>query len=238
MGSRIFFTSRQGGFSAPPYAQFNLALHVGDDPLIVRRNRARLAEQLSIAPERVHFMNQSHGSEIVEVSERARTGSEHALTGIRQRDQQIHDCDALITRTPGNALAVLVADCAPVLLVGEQSSAAIHVGWRGLFGGIVERVLERMQGERFTATIGPTICGRCYEVGDDLRTEAIERNFVVGARTLDIPASILAILKEHASATLISAEWNGQCTFEQSEYFSYRREHITGRQAGVVVHES
>lgn len=225
MESRAIFTSRRGGQSRLPYNERNLALHVGDDAEVVRGNRRELASELTIASERLFFMEQSHGIEVVLIDERS-------------DNSELFRCDALITKTPGTALAVLVADCAPVLLQGEKTSAAIHVGWRGLFGGIVEKVIEMMSNEKFSAIIGPTICGNCYEVGDDLLTHARQRQFITGVNTLDIPGSILKILTENAGSSLIESSWDNVCTFESSEHYSYRRDGVTGRQAGVVIHGS
>lgn len=213
MASRTLFTSRPSG---------NLALHVGDDPATVRAHRAALAAHVGVAPSRLFFMAQNHGADVIEIDDESNS-------------EDLRECDALITRSPNTALAVLVADCAPVLLVGEQSCAAIHVGWRGLFAGIVEKVIEMMGSEPFTAHIGPTICGRCYEVGNDVLIPARERGFVTGEKSLDIPASILTLLREEGGSRLLSAGWNNVCTFERADHFSYRREQQTGRQAGVVT---
>jgi len=213
VASKTLFTSRQSG---------NLALHVGDDPVAVRAQRAALAVEVGVLPNRLFFMAQSHGSEVIEVDSQSNS-------------EDLRECDALISRSPDTALAVLVADCAPVLLVGERTCAAIHVGWRGLFGGIVEKVVGLMGSETFTASIGPTICGRCYEVGDDLLIAARERGFLTGEQSLDIPASILALLRESGGKRLLRASWNNICTFESEDHFSYRREEQTGRQVGVVI---
>lgn len=225
MKSRYFFTARAGGVSDPPFDQRNLALHVGDDPAAVLINRAQLASEVGVESDRLYFMNQVHGAEIIEIT--------HHSTHMA-----IRQCDALYTRTPGIALAVLVADCAPVILLGERTSAVIHVGWRGLFGGIIESALALFEDESFIAHIGPTICGTCYTIGDDLHLLARERGFVTGKDTLDIPQSITELLSAHAGKQLIGAEWNGICTYESDEHFSYRRDNTTGRQAGVVLHGS
>lgn len=223
MESRAIFTSRSGGRSQAPYNERNLALHVGDDGQVVLQNRLELAVELAVAPTRLFFMEQNHGTDI------------HVIDG-KSNPADSYRCDALITTTPGTALAVLVADCAPLLLMGERTSAAVHVGWRGLFGGIVEKVLEKMAGEQFSAIIGPTICGNCYQVGDDLRKAAAQRGFITGSDTLDIPRSILKILSERCETSLTSARWNDRCTFESGAHFSFRRDGVTGRQAGVVIH--
>ena len=225
MGSTFFFTSRIGGVSQPPYDSRNLALHVGESEDLVSRNRAGLAKEIGVDRGNLFFMNQVHGVAIVEITDQSQA-------------DEIRECDALITRTSGVALAVLVADCAPVILIGEETCAVIHVGWRGLFAGIIENVVSHFNGEKFSALIGPTICGNCYEIGDDLHKRASERNFQLGDKTLDIPNSILQLLQENAGRQLISAEWNGICTFESREHFSYRRDNVTGRQAGVVINGS
>jgi YfiH family protein len=224
------------GASSHPYDQNNLATHVGDQLDHVLANRSALAESLRISDEQLFFTNQVHGTTIVEIDHLMKSGS-------------IYECDGLISRVPGVGLAVLVADCAPLLLVGPRTVAAIHVGWRGLFGGIVEKAVALMAGESFAAVIGPTICGNCYEIGDDLAERAQLRGFRVGRSTratnenefrstLDIPRSILSIIDDLAPNQVKEATWNGVCTFESQDHFSFRREQVTGRQAGVVVNGS
>lgn len=223
--SRYLFTARAGGVSKAPFAERNLATHVGDNLSDVMENRERLAFELGISADHLFFMNQSHGTEIVEINRMSSASN-------------IPNADAIFTRSAGTALAVLVADCAPLLLLGTDSSAVVHVGWRGLFGGIVEKVLAVMNRERFRAVVGPTICGKCYVVGDELRADALARGFVVVGNMIDIPASIIKILRANAGDRLEHAEWNGICTAENDSYYSYRRDKVTGRQAGVVIHGS
>lgn len=237
--SRYTFTSRKfpaRGTSLPPFEENNLAVHVGDDRDRVLANRGALADSLAVHREQLFFMNQVHGSTILEID-----GASDA--------NMVYECDGLITRTPGIGLAVLVADCAPVLLIGRRTVAAIHVGWRGLFDGIVEKALALMADEPFDVQIGPTICGTCYEVGDDLAQRAHARGFVVrpsvhasasnGARSaLDIPNSILGIVRAQSATQVLTAQWSGICTYESKDHYSFRRERVTGRQAGVVVHGS
>ena len=223
--SRYLFTNRQGGVSDTPYNERNLALHVGDDREKVLLNRAALASELELPVTDLFFMNQSHGCEIIEI--------DHASVA-----SDIRECDAMFTRTPGKALAVLTADCAPVLLFGERTSAVVHVGWRGLFGGILERVLQVMANEKFSALIGPTICGKCYEIGNDLFAQASEKGFIVGKQSLDIPRSIISELEKNSGKKITEISWSGECTMERDDYYSFRREQITGRQAGVIVHGS
>jgi YfiH family protein len=236
VASTFLFTSRSHGVSKPPFDQRNLALHVGDQPELVMKNRHDLAREIGLDPGSLYFMNQVHGSEVIQINPE-KTGKVELASALPDAGAP-RECDALITRTPGVGLAVLVADCAPVIFMGEQSSAVIHVGWRGLFAGIVEKVALLMSEERFRVHVGPTICGNCYEIGDDLRMEAVSRNFVITERGLDIPSSIAKILKSNYAEQMIEFDWNGICTFEDSEYFSFRRSGVTGRSAGVVVHGS
>jgi len=224
VASRALFTSRAGGWSTGPYSSRNLGTHVGEDPEVVRRNRDQLAEEVGVRTDRLFFMEQVHGSEVIVVDDSSDPSA-------------LRRCDAMITKTPGTALVVLVADCAPLLLIGERTSAAVHVGWRGLFAGIVEKVLDAMESERFTALIGPTICSSCYQVGADLYDQALERGFIVGNQRLDIPRSIIKILHDVAGTRVERAEWNGICTLESENHYSYRRDQLTGRQAGVVIHD-
>lgn len=230
---RIIFTSRTSGKSLPPYYENNLASHVGDQDDAVKANRQGVASSLGIELNQLFFMNQVHGTTIVEIDSAS-------------DPHEIRECDGLITSETGLGLAVLVADCAPVLFSTSHKVAAIHVGWRGLFGGIVEKALDLMsndgEAEELSVKIGPTICGKCYEVGKDLAVQAQDRKFILGRSlgkpTLDIPQSILEIVRSRPRGQKISAEWNGVCTYESNEHFSFRREKVTGRQAGVIIRGS
>lgn len=209
------FTTRDGGFSAPPYLSLNLGAHVGDDPSAVARNRARVDEMYGP----VAYMNQSHSDVVVEVN--------HAT---------VVDADALITRTPVVVLAVQTADCIPLLLEGEGSVAAVHVGRRGLLNRITDKTLELMAEENVVAHIGPSICGRCYEVGQDIFDEVVAQFPLAASSTpngtvaLDLAGALAAHLTLHGVAVIRDM----RCTVEDPTLFSYRRDGITGRQAGLI----
>ena len=125
-------TTRDGGVSAPPFDTFNLGDHVGDDPAAVAANRARLAAAIGLSVERVIWMNQVHGDH-VEFVDAARTEAFDAT-------------DALVTTAPGLALAVVTADCVPVLLADAEAGVlgAAHAGRVGAASGVVLRTLEAM----------------------------------------------------------------------------------------------
>ena len=168
-------------------------------------------------------MNQVHGDEVVEVK------------------SLIDDptCDALITTVPGIALAVMVADCIPLLLSSSTVVAAVHVGRRGLMNSIALKAVEAMRAlgaEQIHAQLGPSICGRCYEVPQELADEVVAKHPSASSLTnnltpaLDLPRALIADLV----ASGVTYEASTICTLENDEYFSYRRHNITGRNAGVV----
>jgi YfiH family protein len=168
-------------------------------------------------------MNQVHGNDVVEISKLV--------------DEPT--CDALITTVPGIALAVMVADCIPLLLTSATVVGAVHVGRRGLMNSVAIKTIETMQklgAGQIHAQLGPSICGRCYEVPQDLADEVIEKHPPASSLThnmtpaLDLPKALIADLV----ASGVTYEASTICTLENDEYFSYRRHNITGRNAGVV----
>lgn len=145
------------GVSLPPYDACNLGTRTGDDPLAVAENRALLVEALSLpAPPR--WLKQVHGSTVAHVDE----------DGVLEPQ-----ADAAVTRQPGRVLAILTADCLPVLFCADDGSeiAAAHAGWRGLSAGVLENALAAMRSvrENILAWLGPAIGPQSYEVGDEVR---------------------------------------------------------------------
>lgn len=214
------FTKRTGGESHGAFASLNLGTHVGDDVEAVLKNRAILASM--VGP--TQFMNQVHGDRI-------------AL--IEEITDEIPTADALVTGIPGIALAVMVADCIPLLLSSRESVAAVHVGRKGLVNEVTRKtisVMRDMGASEITAILGPSICGSCYEVSEDIFREVIATHPAAECRTsqgtlsLDLPKALLEILKDEG----IGVNNEFQCTVESQDLFSYRRDGITGRQAGVI----
>ena len=213
------FTTRRNGASLAPYESLNLAQHVGDSAETVARNR----ELLSKITGPIQFMNQVHGDEVVEVKS---IGDDPT-------------CDALITRAPGIALAVMVADCIPLLLSSSTVVGAVHVGRRGLMNSVAVKAVDAMRklgADQIHAQLGPSICGRCYEVPQELADEVVAKHPAASSLTnnltpaLDLPRALIADLV----ASGVTYEASTICTLENDEYFSYRRHNITGRNAGVV----
>lgn len=192
---------------------------MGDSAETVARNR----ELLSKITGPIQFMNQVHGDEVVEVKS---IGDDPT-------------CDALITRAPGIALAVMVADCIPLLLSSSTVIGAVHVGRRGLMNSVAVKAVDAMRklgADQIHAQLGPSICGRCYEVPQELADEVVAQHPAASSLTnnltpaLDLPRALIADLV----ASGVTYEASAICTLENDEYFSYRRHNITGRNAGVV----
>ena len=217
-GARGLFTTRRGGVSKAPYDSLNLGRWTDDDPAAVEENRSRV---LATTGCRVFAQGrQVHGSHVVRVD-----GEPGDLV----------DADGQATALDGVAAIVLTADCLPVLLAADGAVAAIHAGWRGLAGGVLEegvRALRDVGGSGpVTAAIGPAACGRCYEVGDEVR-EAF------GHAPLGRPAPIdlKAIARERlaGAAEIHDVDRCTMCDPERA-FFSHRADGgVTGRQAGVV----
>ena len=218
--AKYFFTSRFGGVSTSDFAQLNLGDRVGDAPDSVNRNRKHLGDYLSL--DNLVFMNQSHGTEVFTVE--------------KEYPVQI-DADALITSDPSISLAVLTADCIPLLIDAGSYVAAVHVGRKGLVNGIIPHVMDVLLGKGGTpmkAWIGPSICGKCYEVSSEMYEDVV-RDFPVAATTpelhcLDLPATATDQLAEYG----VKTKNFHRCTLESPYYFSYRAHAVTGRLAGVI----
>jgi polyphenol oxidase len=215
-----FFTNRHGGFSHGDYASWNLASHVGDDLADVEKNREKLRDRVGDFV----VMSQVHGD---------------AVVVIDQMPAEIPVADSLITSNPNLALVVMVADCIPLLLRSEKLVAAVHVGRAGLMNSVALKTVAKMRALgaiQISGSIGPAICGSCYEVPQELYDEVIAVHPLASSKTrigtpaLDLPKALIAALALADVPVAISAG----CTLEDESSFSYRRNQVTGRQAGVI----
>jgi YfiH family protein len=227
---RRIVTSRSGGVSTGPYASFNLGDHVGDDPAAVAANRRRLADAAGLAPDHVLWMEQIHGA-TVQVVDGPRTGPVEAT-------------DGLVSATPGIAVAVLVADCVPVLLADPAGGVvgAVHAGRVGAAAGVIPRAVEAFRsagGDPATSDVllGPAICGACYEVPADMQAAVETRLPGSAVRTrrgtpgLDLRAGLARQLAGLGVERIVT---DPRCTVEDPDLYSHRRDGTTGRQAGVA----
>lgn len=228
------FTTRRGGVSQGPYAALNLAASVGDDAAAVRENRERVAAGLGIDAARVTMSRQVHGAGVRDVSEEDAAGL--FTGGLRGWEE----ADALVTGAPGAALAVLGADCLPVLLWRRDVPrvAAAHAGWRGLVAGVVEEAVRALGApDRVGAAIGPGIGPCCYPVSADVR-EAFARRFgdgVLAPPAVDLPAAARRALAA-AGVPASAVQSVDACTHcEPERFFSHRRDGVRcGRHAGLI----
>ena len=218
--SFTFFTDRLGGYSQGDFSSLNLALHVEDDAKIVARNR----EVIEQAHGKTVYMNQVHGNNVQVIS---------------KATDQVLTCDGLVTNVAGITLAVLVADCIPLLLSSQNVVAAVHVGRRGLINGVAAKsvaIMRELGADEITATLGPSICGPCYEVDQATYDQVIATHPRAASKTstgtpsLDLPAALVADLAKLSIQCVVDS----RCTREDEDLFSYRKSHRTGRQAGLI----
>lgn len=225
------FTDRSDGVSAPPFAGLNLGAHVGDDPDHVAANRALLEAQIGMP---VVWADQVHGTDVLHVTR-------ELLEGPRTETGAVGTADALVTDLPGLALGVLVADCTPVLLHDDATGVVgvAHAGRQGMAKGVVPAVVSALRdlGARdLTATVGPSVCGRCYEVPAEMRDEAASAAPLSAAMTwqgtpaIDVAAGVV----EQLTDLDVALEWVPGCAREDEALYSHRRDGRTGRFAGVI----
>lgn len=227
---RLVTTTRAGGVSAPPFDTFNMGDHVGDDPAAVAVNRARLATAIGLGADGVVWMNQVHSDRVV------------AVDGPVQG--AVDQTDGLMTTKPRLALAVVTADCVPVLMADVRAGvvAAVHAGRVGAQKGIVARAVETMTSagsrvEDISVFLGPAVSGPNYEVPDGMAAEV--EAALPGSRTttargtagLDLRAGITRQLTELG---IVAIDVDPRCTVDDANLFSHRRAAPTGRLASLV----
>lgn len=236
-----FFT-RNGGTSNDPYNSLNCGYGSSDDREQVTQNRAKVANCLNVDAGRLVTAYQVHSAKAV------------VATAPFPQDT-LPKADAIVTNTPGLAVAVLTADCGPLLFADPEARvvAAAHAGWRGAFGGIIEATLEVMQSlgartERIIAILGPTISGPNYEVDLGFKDNFLKQDQAnhsyfhdhgkEGHALFDLPAYIMARLEACNLQTAINLNF---CTYDQeAQFFSYRRathrnEPDYGRQISAIA---
>ncbi len=218
-------TTRSGGCSDEPYTSLNLATHVGDQLSQVRLNRQRLVSALGILHEPV-WLNQVHGNRIYDVNS--------ASIGV------LPEADACYTREPGLALAIMVADCLPILLSSTNGKeiAAVHAGWRGLADGIIQRVIGHFESssDSIVAWLGPAI-GPCHYEVDAMVKDQFNRSTAftnTGKEDhwmMDLRAEASRQLLD-GGVTQVFGE--ALCTYCENRFYSYRRDGRTGRFAALI----
>jgi YfiH family protein len=233
--AHALFTSREHG---------NVGLHVGDDPAVVGANRARIAQLAGLTPERVAGTTQVHGTD---VWMDLRFGGDTSVARDVQWDahEPLTRADALVSNRRGIGLAVGVADCMPIAIAWGDAFAAVHAGWRGLVGGVLERVLPVLRQAAGSsvaladveprAVIGPSLGPCCFEVGEEV-AEVVPASSIV--RRPDAPKPFLDARAEAVRRlALLGVETDvvDVCTRDDDACFSHRGDGgTTGRQALLV----
>ncbi len=221
-------TTRLGGISSPTYDSLNLAGHVGDDPACVAENRRRLAAAVGYTAEPA-WLEQVHGNRVV------------AAETVRAPVA----ADAAWTREPDQPCVVLTADCLPILLCNRAGTvvAAVHVGWRGLAGGVIAATVARLgvPPMELLAWLGPAIGPVAFEVGEEVRAAFIALDKANASCFRPSPAgrwlaNIYAMARLQLRRLYVTAIYGGEfCTFSEPErFFSFRRENRTGRMATLI----
>ncbi|ARN72819.1 peptidoglycan editing factor PgeF [Oceanicoccus sagamiensis] len=227
-------STRIGGVSGPPYDSFNVAAHVDDDPAKVEANRQRLFKYCQ-GIEQIQWLNQTHSATVVNAG-----------------DAVCPDADASFTPLPAIACAVMTADCLPLIACDQQGRqiAAIHAGWRGLAGGVIDATMAKftVPSSEIMVWLGPAISQANFEVGEDVRQQFLQAfNNSDQAAVLQAfrenshrPGFYFADLYQLARIRLnnlgISAIYGGDfCTYKDSDrFYSYRRDGQTGRMVTLI----
>lgn len=240
----IAMTNRHGGVSLAPYGSLNLGLHVGDIPQQVLVNRGLLAQQLQLATEPV-WLEQVHGTHVIDLADIKSV--ELAPEALAQQASisvsHPHIADASYTNLAGRVCVVMTADCLPVLLCNKQGTevAAAHAGWRGLCDGVIEATVAHFSSKpsELIAYLGPAIGPTAFEVGAEVRDAFMARDpnaescFI--ARGDKYLTDIIGLAKLRLTKLGVSQVYSADiCTVSNLDYFSYRRDKITGRMASLI----
>ena len=224
-------TTRLGpGISAPPFDRFNLGLRSGDAADAVGANRSALQQALGL-PSPPRWLRQVHGVNVAQLGPLAGAGEPQA--------------DAAVSHIPGTVLAILTADCLPVLFCAEDGSeiGAAHAGWRGLAAGVLEATLTQLETpvHRLLAWLGPCIGAASYEVGEEVRDAFVASD--VGAAACFAPArpghwlaDLAALARRRLQAAGVQRiHGGGFDTLADARFYSYRRDGArSGRLASLI----
>lgn len=232
------FLGRRGGKSLEPYASLNLSFRVGDDPQVVKDNLCDMKKAVGVHDLRIVTMKQVHGDQIVEVKDK------HL--------KEAGEADGMVTEERELFLAVLTADCVPILfsVAGRKLVAVVHAGWRGTLAGIAPKMVHYLE-DRYDVSpnslevaLGPAIGPCCYEIGTDVSVPLIRKWGSLAEKCLQTRngkghldlRELNSLLLEKAGVLSTKIFKIGPCTScANEEFFSYRRERReTGRQLSFI----
>ena len=221
--NRHGFFTRKGGASSGVFEGLNCGYGSSDQTEVVAINRLKVAEAMGVDVSEIATVHQVHSADVVTI--------------CAESDTETTKADSMVTATPGKCLAILTADCQPVLFSDADAGVigAAHAGWKGAINGVLEATVQAMENlgadrSRIKAAIGPSISQKAYEVGPEFFATFLEREsnnarfFKPGTgdrHHFDLPAYGTYRLK---AAGLSAIEWIGACTYsDPSRFFSYRR---------------
>lgn len=216
------------GYSSSPYDTFNLGAHVGDNPDQVIANRGLLTQLTD--QQQIVWLNQIHSTDVVTLS---------------SQPEIIYDADASVTRQPNIACCVMTADCLPAFFCdnnGEQVAMA-HAGWRGLLDGVLQNTLSHFDDpSNVLVYLGPAISQQAFEVGEEVRSaflakySGLEEYFIPSINESKWMADLYQIARHLMCAEGVMHFYGGdRCTYtETADFFSYRRDGVTGRMANLI----
>lgn len=228
---RALITTRKlPGNSQAPYDACNLGLRSGEDEATVRANRELLQRAFAL-PSPPRWLHQVHANRSLRLTQEVLAGEPEA--------------DAAFTTQSGIVLAVLSADCMPILICADDGAeiAAIHAGWRGLANGVIESCVQRLRAprERLLAWLGPAIGQQSYEVGEEVRAAFIERNDAAAnafapTRSGHWLCDLYTLARQQFAALGIQRTWGGGFdTFADARFYSHRRDGArSGRFASLI----
>jgi YfiH family protein len=247
---RAGHTGRIGGDSVGSWSSLdggglNLGARCGDDPAAVQANRARLRHWLPAPPV---WLDQVHGIAVHRVGRMAsgQAGERPMADPVASTEPQ---ADAAVTDQAGVPLAILTADCLPVLIANREGTVvgAAHAGWRGLCAGVIEQTLQAARAlapaaADWVAWLGPAIGPAAFEVGDEVREAFLARDaraaacFLAGARPGKWQADLVALARQRlAAAGVDRVAGGGECTVaDPRRFYSFRRDRVTGRQGSFI----
>lgn len=217
------FFSRQGGASSGIFKGLNCGQGSSDQREVVLLNRSMVSDAMNVGIDSLCSVHQCHSNRVVTVTE--------PLLGTKPK------ADAMVTNTPGLALGILTADCAPILFADAKAKVigAAHSGWKGAMGGIAKSTVDAMvdlgaNRDEIRATVGPCISQRNYEVGDEFFEDFVAQdpdnarffaNGQGGKYHFDLPSFCLSALR---AAEVVHVNWTGHCTYaDPDRFYSYRR---------------
>jgi len=250
------------GGSDAPFDRFNMGLRCGDDPTAPLRNRTLLREGLAL-PSEPRWLRQVHGTDVVRFDAVEAMNAVGAAEAAKDADRRTAsrlpplpreaclaeepEADAAVTSEAGVVLAILTADCLPVVLAADDGGeiAAAHAGWRGLSAGVLEATVAAMRtpAERVQAWLGPAAGPQAYEIGEEVRAAFVDRDpraaaAFVPTRPGHWRIDLYALARQRLADAGLTAEavhGGGLCTIaDAARFYSYRRDARTGRMATLV----